>query len=253
MGGLAFRTLGGDAGPDVVLIHGFGSDRLSWLGNLQALTPLARVHALDLPGHGESAIAADGSPAALAEAVTECLAAEGIGPAHLVAHSLGGAIAMLMAERQPEQILSLSLIAPLGHGIDRDFLQRYPEMTETEETTSLLHRLVSRPQLINKLTVKRVQEQLARPGTRDSLRRIAAAVIASEAAMAETATRIAAGSIPRLTLWGQEDSINPPDADALCRFGGTRIIIPDAGHLPHIEAAKQVNAALADFLAAQGR
>lgn len=32
MAGLAFKTLGGE-GEDIVLIHGFGSDRLSWLGN----------------------------------------------------------------------------------------------------------------------------------------------------------------------------------------------------------------------------
>ena len=52
---LAFKTLGGE-GHDVVLIHGFGSDRLSWLGNSPALMPLAKLHALDLPGHGDSSL-----------------------------------------------------------------------------------------------------------------------------------------------------------------------------------------------------
>ncbi len=69
MGDIAFKTLGGD-GRDIVLIHGFGSDRLSWLGNSPALMPLGRVHALDLPGHGDSRLdIQDVRPRDLAETV----------------------------------------------------------------------------------------------------------------------------------------------------------------------------------------
>ena len=68
MSDITFKTLGGE-GPDLVLIHGFGSDRLSWAGNSPALMEVARVHSLDLPGHGDSlgAEVGDGSPLALAE------------------------------------------------------------------------------------------------------------------------------------------------------------------------------------------
>ena len=69
MGGssiIAFRTLGG-AGPSCLLLHGFGSDRLSWLGTAPALHQVATVHALDLPGHGQSSLAdGDAGPRGLA-------------------------------------------------------------------------------------------------------------------------------------------------------------------------------------------
>lgn len=249
MTSLAFRTLGGQ-GPDVLLIHGFGSDRLSWAGNAAALMAVARLHALDLPGHGESASdVGDGSIMELAKRVAKSLRAQGIGKAHLVGHSLGGAIAMELAAQAPESVLSLSLIAPagLGVGIDHDFLARYPELNTPEETATLLGRLVTKPFLINKFTIQRVLTQLAQPGTREALRCIATALARSEAALQERAVLIGRMDIPRLVIWGERDSVNPLDSNRLADFGGRLLILPDSGHLPHIEAARPVNAAITDF------
>lgn len=255
MGGITFKTLGG-AGDDLVLIHGFGSDRLSWAGTSPALTEVARVHTLDLPGHGDSlaAEAGDGSAAALAQAVTAALDAHGLTRAHLLGHSLGGSIAMLMALDQPERVLSLSLLAPagLGHGIDHDFLARYPQLATPEEAAALLQRLVSKPLLINRFTIARVLEQLGRPGARDALRAIAKGVETHEDQLSAAASRIAGSGVPRLVIFGGADTINPPDSDALARFGGRSLVIPEAGHLPHVEAARQVNAELSSFIRQAG-
>ena len=144
MSDITFKTLGGE-GPDLVLIHGFGSDRLSWAGNSPALMEVARVHSLDLPGHGDSlaAEAGDGSPLALAELVADALDANGIKQAHLLGHSLGGSIAIVLALAEPARVLSLSLLAPagLGRGIDREFLAAFPELASKESAEALLQRL----------------------------------------------------------------------------------------------------------------
>lgn len=252
MAELAFKTLGG-RGEDLVLIHGFGSDRLSWAGNAAALMDVARVHALDLPGHGDSldGDVGNGSPEALAAAVGAGLDHHGLDRVHLVGHSLGGSIAMLVALAMPERVRSLSLLAPagLGHGIDHDFLRSYPELSNADDAASLLQRLVTRPQLINRFTVARVLEQLDRPGARTALRRIADGIIAHEAALADAAGRMAATGLPRLVIAGGADRINPPDEASLARFGGCSVLIPEAGHLPHIEAARQANTEITAFLA----
>lgn len=250
MAPLAFKTLGGK-GQDLVLIHGFGSDRLSWAGNVAALLPVARVHALDLPGHGDSAPdGGDGSIRQLANRVAETLKAQGISKSHLLGHSLGGAIAVELATEAPDSVLSLALIAPagLGRGIDHDFLARYPELATPEDAASLLGRLVTKPQLINRMTVQRVLAHLAQPGSREALRRIAFTLRNSDEALTRRAAGIAETGIARLVIWGGNDTINPLDTSRLSAFGGSLLAVPDAGHLPHVEGARQVNAALSEFL-----
>lgn len=251
MAALAFKTLGGD-GADLVLIHGFGSDRLSWAGNVAALLPVARVHTLDLPGHGDSPPdVGDGSVRELTVRVAQTLKAQGITAAHLLGHSLGGAIAMELAASAPLKVLSLSLIAPagLGAGIDHEFITRYPELETPGDTAALLGRLVTKPLLISKMTVQHVLARLNQPGARDALRHIASALLTSEALLAASAAALANAATPRIVIWGGSDAINPPYQERLTAFGGLSLIVPEAGHLPHVEGARLVNMALAEFLA----
>lgn len=251
---IAFKTAGGE-GPDLVLIHGFGADRLTWVGTSPALMAHARVHVLDLPGHGDSlrSDVEDFGLQSLSRKILSELDAHGIERAHLAGHSLGSSLAMLMSLEAPQRVASLTLLAPggLGRGIDHDFLLRYPELSEEKEAGALLQRLVTRPQLINRMLVKRVLEQLERPGAREALRRVAWAVIDGEASLPAIAACVAAADVPRLTIFGAEDRINPPDDGALERFGGDQLLLPEVGHLPHAEAARAVNAAIISFLARQ--
>lgn len=250
MPGLAFKTIGGE-GEDIVLIHGFGSDRLSWLATSPALMAVGKVHALDLPGHGESPVeVGDGSPRQLAAWVSQELVAQGITRAHLVGHSLGGGLTLLMAANQPERVASLSLIAPagLGAGIDKSFLAAYSELSDPEAATALLRRLVAVPLLINKMTVKRVLDQLGRDGIRQALATIAMQLVRNESGLGDAAAIVATQAIPRLVVWGARDTINPFDADRLAEFGAAVQMIANAAHLPHIENPKPVNEALVDFL-----
>lgn len=251
MSSIAFKTLGGE-GEDIVLIHGFGSDRLSWLGNSPALMTIGRVHALDLPGHGESdAEVADGSAGKLAEIVADLLIKQGLVRFHLIGHSLGGAIALILAARQPKIVSSLTLIAPagIGRGVDQSFAADYAALDDLEAALTLMRRLVVRPQLINKMTAQRVLAQLGRDGVRDAVRRIGAALPESERQAQSAALAVAVSDIPRSIIWGQQDAINALDDKRLQSFGGDAHVIPDTGHLPHIEDAKRVNGLLLEFLA----
>jgi len=44
----------GGEGPNLLMLHGFGADRLSWIGTAPALKTLVQCWVFDLPGHGES-------------------------------------------------------------------------------------------------------------------------------------------------------------------------------------------------------
>jgi pimeloyl-ACP methyl ester carboxylesterase len=80
------------AGPAVVLVHGITENASSWAPVTERLATDHRVLTLDLRGHGRSSPAADYSLAAMAGDVAATLAAADAERAHLVGHSLGGAV-----------------------------------------------------------------------------------------------------------------------------------------------------------------
>jgi pimeloyl-ACP methyl ester carboxylesterase len=248
---LHFVSCGG-AGPPALLIHGFGGDHLSWLANQNEIATEATTQAVDLPGHGESSLdVGDGDVETLAAMLVEALDERPLGRIHLIGHSLGGVVAMKIAQFRPDLVASLILITPAGLGgaIDADFLARFSTLVDPDDALALLQRLVSRPRLINRHMVARVLDQLGRPGAREALARIADAL--PRARLDEAAAAIVAADIPRLVVWGAADAINPLHELALASFGGERLIVPDAGHMPHVEAARVVNARCVAFLQRQ--
>src|SRR6266851_7829700 len=98
---LRYLELGEGDGVPALLVHGFGADLNTWMFTQPVLAEGRRVIALDLPGHGGSSKevgAGDGE--SLTDAVEGALSALGIGRGHLVGHSMGGAVAALLALRR---------------------------------------------------------------------------------------------------------------------------------------------------------
>lgn len=103
--------------PPLVLVHGLGSASTSFKPILTELSKKFRVISVDLPGHGQSPCSKSQAmdPASLGAAIFENLKSEyGIGQFHVVGNSLGGWIALEMAASKPEQILSVTGLAPAG-------------------------------------------------------------------------------------------------------------------------------------------
>jgi len=237
------HPVAGTEGPPILLLHGFGSDRSSWLANQQELAVAGRVYALDLPGHGETPPVGAGRLSDLAAAVERALEGSGIGQVDVVAHSLGGAVAILLAATRPDRIRSLALIAPPGlcGEVDAAFLAQFPQADSFEEIDALLKRLVSRPRLINRFMVARVRAQLQKPGAREALAAIARDLGRIGAVLEPSIQAVADSALPRLTIWGELDAIVALDRDRLAAFGGETLVLADAAHLPHVESARAVN------------
>ncbi len=109
--GARLRYLVAGDGELLLLVHGLGGSAANWLALAPLLLPGRRLIVPDLPGHGGS----DPLPAAASlTAYADSLAALLDGPAAVVGHSLGGAIALRLAIRRPELVSALVLAGAAG-------------------------------------------------------------------------------------------------------------------------------------------
>jgi len=94
----------------IVLLHGFGSSFAQWRYNLQPLSEFHSVYALDLLGFGMSQKAPEryGSPLWMAQ-VYEFWRKMIKRPVILAGHSLGGSVALAIADTYPEMVQGLVL------------------------------------------------------------------------------------------------------------------------------------------------
>lgn len=241
-GGLHLARRGGGAGTPYVFLHGFGADGFSWQPLLAALGADRPAVLVDLPGHGRSAAAPmAASFEDLAAAVAQALTQAGIEACHLIGHSLGGGVAIAVAEAARVEVRSLTLIAPAGLGpeIDGDFLKGLCRATRAESLRPWLLRLFVDPSIVSPGYV-----QAALKARSDEARQAQAALAdrlfpdgTQAGEMRAARRRIGA---PQKIIWGECDRIIPmrhalgTGPDAALHF------LPDVGHMPHVEAPEVV-------------
>jgi pyruvate dehydrogenase E2 component (dihydrolipoamide acetyltransferase) len=248
---LRYLELGEGGGVPLLLVHGFGADLNTWMFTQPALAAGRRVVALDLPGHGGSAKEAGaGDAESLTDAVEGALGALGLKQAHLVGHSMGGAIAALAALRRPERVVSLTLIASAGLGpeINASFIDGFVRASRRREASETLSLLVFDPKLVSRSMVEDVLRYKRLDGVSSALAKIGEAWFAGGRQSLDLTGQIGALTMPVQLVWGRNDRIIPvAHAEALAAHLPVHIV-DGAGHLPHMEKAGEVNRLIGDFI-----
>jgi pimeloyl-ACP methyl ester carboxylesterase len=246
------------AGAAIVLIHGFGAAIDWWDDVAPALATDHRVISIDLIGHGGTAAPTSGysieRQAALVSAILDKL---GVDRTALIGHSMGGEVAIALAELKPQRIERLILIDS----------PPTPETTFTILTeadfTPVLGELLA--QFQNDRAIRRGLAQGFAPGfavpekfvadikqlTYSAFRKAHDSSVAYRT-LKPTDARLAALKPvpPLLAIFGGLDAIVPPEhAKSFERVPGGRVrFIAGAGHSPMVETPMKTLELIRDFL-----
>jgi pimeloyl-ACP methyl ester carboxylesterase len=121
--------------PTLVLLHGSGGDSSVWHAQLKALSDMARVITVDLPGHGQS----QGNPADTLEEYVNWLKllidALNLPPFVLAGHSLGSIITQQFARTFPETLQGIVLV---GSGMRFEIQPDYLELLKHDFNAACL-------------------------------------------------------------------------------------------------------------------
>jgi pimeloyl-ACP methyl ester carboxylesterase len=248
---LGARVWPGDD-PPVVLLHGLLDSAVGWDRLARSLS--CSCIAFDLPGFGRSDRATQASIPAFAADVIDALDELGVRECTLVGHSLGGAVATVMAEMRPDRVRSLVLLAPAGFGrihlAEAVSIPGIRNAVAAALPLALSNPLVLTAAYTGVITAGRPpdREMLQRvmrgalnsvPGARDATK----AVVAAGRSKRAFHKRGVKYSGPVDVVWGERDHLVPSShADGVrAALPQARIAVwPGMGHHPQQERAEQL-------------
>jgi pimeloyl-ACP methyl ester carboxylesterase len=260
--GVRMRYFLGGSGSPLVLVHGLGGAASNWI----ELAPLlARRHRLlvpDLPGHGGSdALPAVSGLEPYADRVALVAEREGMLPAPVVGHSLGGMIVLRLALRRPDDVTAIVLAGAAGLSIGNVFGRQLLSLFTAVRPGRIAarHRAwVVRSPRLRKLVFGFVSVSDPVALTNKAVDGFLAAQLlhtdvdgAWQALRADDPRQeLEAIGCPVLVLWGAEDVQLPLD-DAFeytRRLRAQLRVIPGCGHLLIGERPDACERAIEDFL-----
>ena len=253
-------------GDPVILIHGLGATKASFLPTVGALARSHRAIAIDLPGFGDSVkpIGAAYDAAYFAGAVLALLDALEIERADLVGNSMGGRVAIETGLLHPDRVDRLALLAP-----SLAWLRSRPWAPLLRMVPTELGLIQPAPRAAVERIVRHVipagADQWTAAGIDEFLRTYltprgrAAFYAAARSIYLEAPhgphgfwTRLGDLQAPSLFVWGRRDTLVPIGFARHVRevLPGAEHLELDCGHVPQLERPREAHAAVLRFFSA---
>lgn len=251
-----YEVAGPENGPVAVLIHGFSVPYYMWDPTFKALADAGfRVIRYDLYGRGFSdRPKVDYNRALFVGQLYELLESLGIKePVHLIANSMGGAIAAAFVASYPQKVAKVTLIDPWNQKWEIG-LFNLPGIGEYLTAAFFLpqapHKQLGdfyRPENFPDWP-ERFQEQMRYQGFGTALLSTLRHFM-SQDPLADY-QKIRQAQKPVLLLWGTEDRVTPPQGVNKLKplLDPEFHWVEQAGHVPHYERPEVVNPYLIQFL-----
>jgi 3-oxoadipate enol-lactonase len=261
--GVRMRYFVGGEGRPLVLVHGLGGAASNWTELAPLLATRHRLLVPDLPGHGGStALPGVSGLEPFADRVAAVADREGMLPAPVVGHSLGGMIVLRWALRRPQDVQAVVLAGAAGLSIGNVWGRQLLSIFTSVRPGRLAARYrgwVSRSPLLRRLVFGFVSVADPPALSNEAVEGfLAAQLLHTDVDSAWQALRVddprqelETVRCPVLVLWGAEDVQLPlDDAFEYARRLRARLrVIPGCGHLLIGERPGACLDAIEDFLA----
>lgn len=260
----SLSTLDAGTGEPVVMLHGLGATKASFLPTVGALAPAYRTIAVDLPGFGDSDKPISGSYNArfFAEAIVALLDALELERAHVIGNSMGGRVGIELGLRSPERLGGLVLLAPSLAWLRSRPWAPYLRWVPTQlgliqpAPRGLVEQIVRRfiPGSDGEWTSAGIDEFLRAyltPSGRAAFYAAARNIYLEEPHGPHGFwTRLPSLAVESLFVWGRRDTIVPiAFADHVRRaLPAAQHLELDCGHVPQLERPRETHAAIEQFL-----
>lgn len=224
-------------GTPLVLIHGFSADSLGWAPFERELPRDIPIIRIDLPSHGRSPRHRITGFADLLRSLTRTFDDVCDGPVHLLGHSLGGALALGIADIRPRQVATLTLLAPAGLGpeIDGAVLNGIARASRVESLAPWLQRLTATPQGISWDFARAAMLSRHDPELRAAQLDLADVLFPDGVQAFDMRAALDRVEAPTALVWGRDDHILPW-RQALAAKGEMALhLMSGVGHIPHVE------------------
>jgi pimeloyl-ACP methyl ester carboxylesterase len=258
-------TIEAGTGEPVLMLHGLGATKASFLPTLDALAPSYRAIGVDLPGFGDSDKPLFGpyDPPFFAGAMVALLDALELDSAHVVGNSMGGRVALELGLSHPDRVRRLVLLAP-----SMSWLKSRPWAPYLRWVPTQLGIFQPAPRAVIERIVKQVvpgsDTEWTAAGIDEFMRSYlsplgraafyaAARNIYLEAPRGQNGlwTRLGELAPEALFVWGRKDTLVPIGFKRHVReeLPGAQHLELDCGHVPQLERPRQTHEAMTRFLA----
>ncbi len=252
----------GSGGP-MLLLHGLVGSSRNWRSNMAALAQHASVYAIDLVNMGKSQRvgAVDPGLRAAANRIVAIMDALGLADADIVAHSHGGAIALMLAALHPGRVRRLILFAPAnpysgsGDLIVRTYstpwgglLARMLPYFPAPIQRRALGEIYGGPNCVVDRCLHEIVNGLRNPATLRHVLRTVRCWFSERAKLKAVLGRVKS---PTLLVWGDRDhTVTLSSATKLKRKlrGSELIVLSGGGHAIFEEAPEQANRIVLEWL-----